>query len=41
MLIDGALKYKHVSAVESVPDRLSEGTPAFEVEIKWYIKGCN
>ena len=31
-------KHEHVSAVESVPDGLSEDTPTFEVEIKGAIK---
>ena len=34
VLLDGALKYEHFSAVEGAPDSLSEGTPSFKIEIK-------
>ena len=34
VLLDGALKYEHFSAVEGAPDSLSEGTPSFKIEIE-------
>ena len=33
-LMKFALQYEHVSAVEGAPDGSSQGTPAFEVDIK-------
>ena len=34
VLLDGTLKYEHVSAVQGAPDGSSEGTSTFAVEIK-------